>query len=86
MTSGDWIGLSALVVSLLVGALGYLRHPTFTLSSTVDTLQAALRALKERCIALEHERDECKQQLAAIRDEIAWMRANMVLRSTRGRS
>jgi hypothetical protein len=47
VSNGDWIGVGALAVSIIVAVLGYLSHPSFVSSSRFEDLRREVDELRQ---------------------------------------
>ena len=69
-----WIALAALLLSVVMGAAGFLRHPALVPAHAVKDLRAEIAQLERRVEELERANATLTQQNQLIISEREWWR------------
>lgn len=78
---GDWIAISALIVSILVGLLSYIRSPAFVSASrtveqadVITELRGTIADMRDEIAALKLTVAASTARVAALMSECEWWR------------
>jgi len=78
----NWVGITALGVSCLVGIVGYLSRPTFVPSSRAQELRDQVENLREQVEALRKDNAALDVQVRSLRSDAEfWQSEYRKLRS-----